>query len=272
MEENLSSAQALTGDQLSEWIVVLQNYGLPGIFLAAFFSNLIPGFPAVYLVFIATYSALVPGLVYNVGLVVAAGVGAALGKLVLFYASSFLATRLGRVRRMRVASREALQRAGKGLALTVFAFAALPLPDDVLYIPLGVAGFNAIHFFVAVVLGKIVLTAIVAFLGGFYKTIVSWLIGETTISTGSSLAFFIAGAVVAALAITALTLSINWRRVAEAYHQEGFLGGTKVLLRELVLTVIKPFKLVYRQARGLGSRRDEVKGSSDNKADEGSTA
>ncbi|MCE4612250.1 MAG: VTT domain-containing protein [Desulfurococcales archaeon] len=272
MNDSVPGAQIAAESQLSEWIVVLQDYGLPGIFLAAFFSNLIPGFPAVYLVFIATYSALVPGLVYNVGVIVAAGVGAALGKLVVFYASSFLATRFGRVRKRREMSQKVLKRAGKGLAITVFVFAALPLPDDVLYIPLGVAGFSALYFFVAVVLGKIVLTAIVSFLGGFYKTVVSWLIGDTAVSTGSTLVLFVVGAVIAALIITAITLSIDWRGIAIAYQQEGFLGGTKTLLKELILTIIKPFRLIYRYARGAPSRRDEVKGSSDERVDEGSTA
>jgi membrane protein DedA with SNARE-associated domain len=250
LANDTASVQASAESQLSEWILILQDYGLPGIFLAAFVSNLIPGFPAVYLVFIATYSALVPSVAYNIGMIIAAGVGAALGKLVVFYASSFLATRFGRVRKRREVSQRVLRRAGKGLAITVFAFAALPLPDDVLYIPLGVAGFSTAYFFIAVVLGKIVLTAIVSGLGGFYKRVVSWLIGDASISTGSSLVLFIAGAIVAALLITAITLSIDWRGVAVAYQDRGFLGGTKFLLKELILVLIKPFRLLYKYAKG----------------------
>jgi len=249
LASDATSIPVAAEDQLSEWIVVLQDYGLPGLFLAAFVSNLIPGFPAIYLVFIATYSALVPNVVYNLGVIVVAGLGAALGKLVVFYASSFLATRFGRVRKKREASQRVLQRAGKGLAITVFAFAALPLPDDVLYIPLGVAGFNTLYFFIAVVLGKIVLTAIVSGLGGFYKKVASWLIGDTGIETGSSLILFIAGAIAAALLITAITLSIDWRGVALAYQEKGFVGGTKALVKELVIAIIKPFRLLYRRAR-----------------------
>ncbi len=216
-------------------IEALSQYGPPGLFLAAFISNLIPGFPAVYLAVVSTYVAIVDNPYANALALLAAGVGAGLGKTVVFYVSNILGRKSKAVRRKREEHKWLFGRAGKGVLVTVFIFAAFPLPDDILYIPLGVAGYRLIPFTIAVILGKIVLTMIAVFLGLLYGQLIS----------GFGLEIVIAGALMGAIILSYITLTMDWKAIFRVYKEQGMAHAAKRFIVEFVKSLFKPLISAY---------------------------
>jgi membrane protein YqaA with SNARE-associated domain len=200
-----------------------ENYGSLGILVSAFASNLIPGFPAIYLTLVLSYAAANEGDKLALAIaVIAGGLGAGLGKFVEFYISDVLSGRIKRLRRKRESLMYLLKRTKWEVAFLVFLFAALPLPDDVLYIPLGAAGFSKAVFIVSVVLGKIVLTALAAGAGA----LLGWLFKENIVV---SLVVLTVGTAL----ILALAFGVNWEAVVKAYDSSGWRAAGGVLKQEL---------------------------------------
>ncbi len=227
----------------------LNEYGPPGLFLVSFISNAIPGFPAIYLTFIGTYAAVVEDPAGGILAVVLSGVGAGLGKLFVFLSSRTLAGLSEAVRRKREEARWIVDEAGKGIFIMVFLFAALPLPDDLLYIPLGLTGYRIFSFAAAVILGKIVLTAMAYLLGRAYRSAFErFLAGETGVNMDALFAGIIVGTVI----VSAIVLAMDWRRIYEAYRSRGPLHGLAVMLLE-VLRILS-FGLIGSPARPAAAR------------------
>jgi len=237
----------LSGDTLVYVVEELRNYGPLGLGVLAFISNLVPGFPAVYLSLLASYAVIVRGFTESLVAVASVGVGAGLGKFALFLLSKSLGSRIGAVRRRREAL--TLLRARKsGLALTVFLFAALPLPDDLLYIPLGVAGFSTPIFLISVIAGKTAMAAMVFLMG----TPAKWLIeatvprmGELTLAKVTALTLV---TVVPAVAITYVVLNVDWFKVYSAYAENGEREAARTLAKEITNII------TLKQARGRTGR------------------
>jgi len=94
--------------------------------------------------------------------------------------------------------------------LAVFIVAATPLPDDIFYIPMGIARFASIKFFLACLFGKFLLTLLVA-LSGRYSIL--WI--NRLISPESPL-----GLVVTVLFIIISiysTIKIDWEHIFKKY-------------------------------------------------------
>ncbi|MET1128370.1 MAG: VTT domain-containing protein, partial [Thermoproteota archaeon] len=127
-------------------------------FFIAFFGNVIPYMTVPYLVAIAGYGAALPGFGSKAIAAVSAALGAGLGKVVVFSMGRSIHRVLPQGTRENLSVFASAFR--RGVFIAVFIFAALPLPDDVLYVPLGVAGYSLLYFFVAVTLGKLVITSL----------------------------------------------------------------------------------------------------------------
>jgi len=214
----------------------LNEYGPPGLFLVAFISNLIPGFPAIYLTFIGTYAAVVDDPASSLLAVVLAGLGAGLGKVVVFLSSRVLGGMSERIRRKREETRWLIDEAGKGIFLMVFLFAALPLPDDVLYIPLGLTGYRLASFAVAVILGKIVQTGMVYLLGRAYRSAFEkFVAGE---APQDNLGLFIGGIFIGTVIVTLVIFTMDWQRIYRAYKDGGAVEGVKTFIIEVFRALI----------------------------------
>ncbi len=215
-------------------IISLEKYGPLGLFLAAFMSNLIPGFPAIYLTLVGAYGALVHDPGTHIAVILSAGVGAGLGKIVVFYTSYFLAGKSQTIRKKREEYLWVLRtgRLGKlGIFLLVLLFASLPLPDDVLYIPLGISGFSGLWFAAGVIIGKILLTIMVFALGNAYWGLVERYFGD---AENVNWGLVIGGLAAGTLLLTWILLSINWRRIYEEFSHSGFKKATIAFLDELI--------------------------------------
>jgi len=119
------------GDAYSSLFGALQSYGYLGAFMISVLGSLVPFLPVPYLIPIVLMAKILDPLILGV----AAGVGGALGKI-----TSYLLGRFGRRflsekrrRRMSILGR-AVEKYG---VAAVFLFALTPLPDDVIYIPVG---------------------------------------------------------------------------------------------------------------------------------------
>ncbi|MCE4611555.1 MAG: hypothetical protein F7B17_06265, partial [Desulfurococcales archaeon] len=156
--------------------------------------------------------------------------GAGLGKVGQFLSAGLLASRVGRVRRMRVYAARMLgaRRAKLSLALLVFLAASLPLPDELIYIPLGAASFSLGYFTVAVVSGKVVLVSAAYAFGSAFRGVVSTAGGDPLL-----VALLATASLAASAVLTALLFLLDWQRVYEAYISEGGQEALKVLLDEL---------------------------------------
>ena len=215
-------------------INTLNEYGLPGLFLVSFISNAIPGFPAIYLAFVGTYAAINPDPENALLVIVVSGVGAGLGKLLVFLSSRAISKASNKLSKLREQTEWLSEEAEKGVFILVFLFAALPLPDDLLYIPLGLTGFRVISFAAAVITGKIVLTGLVYVLGQAYRSLFQSL---TSTSTRNNLGLLVAGAVAGSIIVTLIVLKMDWRRIYTAYKRGGKLRATIILFEEFVRVV-----------------------------------
>jgi len=239
----------------------LAKYGPLGLFILSFLNNVIPGLPAFYLTVVTTYSALIEEPLALYAGILLSGLGAGLGKVVLFVASGAIVSRVGRARRKRQLASSLLAGGGAKLsiAVAVFLIASLPLPDDVIYIPLAAAGFSLPAFAIAVIAGKIVLVMFAYAVGRVYKNVIDVLVGDIAVEAvnGSirGLAILVGGSIAASIAVTLLLLSLDWETIYTAYIEKGPKEAFKTLAREAVdLVTLRKFKSAARNARNRGAQ------------------
>ncbi|RUM47147.1 MAG: hypothetical protein DSY37_03600 [Hyperthermus sp.] len=197
---------------LADWAGSL-NPAVASLLISAA-SNSIPYMTVPYLVLIAGYGAS-SGLspLDKVLVALGGGLGAAIGKMIVFYIGRGVNRILSENTRENLdVFIEAFKR---GVFIAVFLFAALPIPDDVLYIPLGVAGYSPLLFFVAVMLGKIVLTGVAVFFGNVLSSLVS----EEAVNPLKLGAALVAGSVLVAVIISRM----KWKRIISVYDDYGIV-------------------------------------------------
>ena len=200
----------------------LQAYGYVGAFLISVLGSLIPFLPVPYLIPIVLMSKTLDPLLLGI----LAGIGGAIGKLTSYGLGRFGRRLLKEERRRKMTI---LGRAiGKYGALAVFLFALTPLPDDIIYIPIGLAGFDLIKFMFANALGKVILSWIVAYGGRLYFDLAGIFLGQG----GGFTAIFIA--LTAMIIITILLLRVDWEEVVRSAERSGFLAAIKFMINSMI--------------------------------------
>ena len=131
--------------------------GYLGLSLVSFFGSLIPFVPVPSFLLLATMAV---GDQFNIHLLaILSAVTATIAKQVIFTVSYGGGRIISEKTRKRMKPIERLvKRYGGGAA---FVAAATPIPDDLVYIPLGLAKYNPKKFFVATLAGKILLSYII---------------------------------------------------------------------------------------------------------------
>ena len=238
------------GDLLSNIIMetakLVDKYGLLGVFIISFIGNAIPYATVPYLALIAAL-AMKKGLSLWDMIVwsIVGGLGAALGKVVVYLTglgtSELLPERVKR--NLEIFSRIAQ----RGIFIAIFLFAALPLPDDVLYIPLGIARYPLHKFFIAVWAGKVIITFLSIVFGKTYSEVMQ----EYNISFGTSIIILI---VVTAI-ITIIIGRMDWVRIGIALSEKGIGYATVVMLDELMkaLGIKKIIEMIRKISSSKGS-------------------
>ena len=204
----------MTLDDLTNWLQSLAQYGYLGIFFISLLgatSVFIPIPSTVVIFIIAGNPAFNPLLI-----AVFAGLGAAVGEF-----SGYLIGLGGRKvigerykRKMDILMR-LFKRFGP---VVIFVFALTPLPDDLLFIPLGVMRYSVLSAFIPALLGKFLSNLIVAYAGRYLIYAVQDFFGVEGV--GMSLLIGTIIAVVLLVVVLLIMFKVDWEKYAEKYLKD----------------------------------------------------
>jgi membrane protein DedA with SNARE-associated domain len=149
---------------IAEIFPFANEIGYLGLALVSFFGSLIPFVPLPSFVLLATMSV---GEKFNIHyLALTVAITSTVAKQIIFLASYGGGRIITEKTRKRMKPFERLvKRYG---AAAAFVAAATPIPDDLIYVPLGLAKYNPLRFFVSTLVGKLVLSYVIALLSHFF--------------------------------------------------------------------------------------------------------
>ena len=182
--------------------------GYIGLTLVSFFGSLVPFVPLPSFLLLATMSV---GDQFNLHVLAIISAITATGAKVIVFSVSYGGRRIiGEKSRKRMRPFERLvKRYGAGAA---FFAAATPMPDDLIYVPLGLAKYNPKRFFIATLTGKLVLSYVIVFVAHYMglSIVEPFLEDVEDVST-----IYIGIAVFAAMmtSVVILLLKLDWQRI-----------------------------------------------------------
>ena len=137
--------------------------GYLGLAIVSFFGSLIPFVPIPSFVLVATMAV---GEQFDIHvLVLIAALTSTAAKQIIFYVSYGGRKIISEKTKKRMLPFQKLVKRYGGSA--AFVAAATPIPDDLVYIPLGLAKYNPKRFFVATLLGKFVLYYVIVLISHY---------------------------------------------------------------------------------------------------------
>lgn len=218
---NLNSLQIVNSLQsnLNDIIDYFKTLGLIGVFLASFIGNATPYAGLPYLLVVIEYSSIAKLSASEIITVtLLGGLGSAIGKMIIMLMGYALNTLLSEEVKIKIQKFSRIFE--RSLFTAIFLFAALPLPDDILYVPLSISKYNPYKFFIAVFLGKTIIVGATVIIGR-----------GLGIATGENP--ILAGIISIILSITLLILIIklNWEKIALKANDIGWLKIMIELLR-----------------------------------------
>ena len=182
--------------------------GYIGLTLVSFFGSLIPFVPLPSFLLLATMSV---GDQFNLHiLAIISAVTATGAKMVVFSVSYGGRRIIGEKSRKRMRPFERLvKKYGGGAA---FFAAATPIPDDLIYVPLGLAKYNPKRFLIATLTGKLVLSYVIVFVShNMGLSIVEPFLEDIEDVSTIYIGIAIFGAMMTSVVI--LLLKLDWQRI-----------------------------------------------------------
>ena len=182
--------------------------GYIGLTLVSFFGSLIPFVPLPSFLLLATMSV---GDQFDLHVIALISAFTATGAKIIVFSVSYGGRRIiGEKSRKRMRPFERLvKKYGAGAA---FFAAATPMPDDLIYVPLGLAKYNPKRFIIATLAGKIVLSYVIVFASHYFglSLVEPLLENIEDVST-----IYIGIAVFAAImtSVVILLLKLDWQRI-----------------------------------------------------------
>ena len=182
--------------------------GYLGLAIVSFFGSLIPFVPIPSFVLVATMAV---GEQFDIHvLVLIAALTSTAAKQIIFYVSYGGRKIISEKTKKRMKPFQKLVKRYGGSA--AFVAAATPIPDDLVYIPLGLAKYNPKRFFVATLLGKVVLYYVIVLISHYMGLS---LLEPMLQDIEDPLPVYI-GIIILGLAMTIiviLLLRLNWERI-----------------------------------------------------------
>ena len=175
---------------------------LLSVLLVSFSINMIPFASPSNLLVASSAALLVDSDPLSIGVLVA--LGATSAKLIHYTISFFVGKHVGEKRRKRLETAAAKTR--RWAALAVFIAAVTPIPDDPVIIPLGLMKYSPARFAVFYFAGKMLVTVIGAFLGGFGEQLLSGYVSQVVLAIIS---------IALTITITVVLLKIDLSQIAE---------------------------------------------------------
>jgi membrane protein YqaA with SNARE-associated domain len=192
-------------EQISQFLQQLTQFGYFGIFLMSLIgaSSIIIPIPYTIIIFLIAKQ-------YDpILLAIAGGTGATLGEftgyILGFYGQKILSEE--RKRKMEYM----VKLFGHYGPLAIFIFALTPLPDDLLFIPLGILRYKPIKAFIPAILGKMVMVYLLAYFGRIGSDIILLIFGEGNMWIGMTIT------TVLLAIILVLLFRIDWEKVFEKH-------------------------------------------------------
>ena len=182
--------------------------GYLSLSLVNFFGSLVPFVPLPGFLLLATMSV---GDQFDLHvLALLSAITATVAKQIIFYVSYGGRKIINEKTRKRMRPFERLvKRYGAGAA---FFAAATPIPDDLVYVPLGLAKYNPKRFFIATLTGKIVLSYVIVFISHYLGlSLVEPFLENIDDATPVYVGIFIFGAMMTAVVV--LLLRLDWQRI-----------------------------------------------------------
>ena len=182
--------------------------GYLSLSLVNFFGSLVPFVPLPGFLLLATMSV---GNQFDLhALALLSAITATVAKQIIFYVSYGGRKIINEKTRKRMRPFERLvKRYGAGAA---FFAAATPIPDDLVYVPLGLAKYNPKRFFIATLTGKIVLSYVIVFISHYLGlSLVEPFLENIDDATPVYIGIFVFGAMMTAVVV--LLLRLDWQRI-----------------------------------------------------------
>ncbi|MEM2006257.1 MAG: VTT domain-containing protein [Sulfolobales archaeon] len=206
-----------------------------GVFTVSLVSNSVPFVGVPYLLIIASYvarEAMRFGLSAELALIVTSAMGSTAGKLIVYFIAAGFRFKLSENTKNNL---KYFASYSKRLALPlIILFAATPAPDDMLYVPLGVAGYPLAYYFLGIFIGKLIMV----WLATTYFRVLFKYLGDEVVTNP------VLGVCVAALTIylTITIMRMDWRKIAETYYEKGVVRSAKMLVEEFLVASLGLFK------------------------------
>jgi len=182
--------------------------GYLSLALVNFFGSLVPFIPLPGFLLLATMSV---GDSYDLHvLALLSAITATVAKQIIFFVSYSGRKIINEKTRKRMRPFERLvKRYG---AAAAFVAAATPIPDDIIFVPLGLAKYNPKKFFVATLTGKIVLSYVIVFISHYLGlSLVEPFLKNIDDVTPVYIGIIIFGAMMTAVIV--LLLKLDWQRI-----------------------------------------------------------
>lgn len=182
--------------------------GYIGLALVSFIGSLIPFVPVPSFILLATMSV---GEQFDLHiLALISAFTATIAKQIIFYASYGGRRMISEKTKKRMRPFQKLVKRYGGAA--AFVAAATPIPDDMVYIPLGLAKYNPKRFFIATLSGKIVLCYIIVLISHFTGlSILEPVLEDIDDPLAIYAGMIVFGAIMTAIVI--LLLRLDWERI-----------------------------------------------------------
>ena len=176
--------------------------------LVNFFGSLIPFVPLPGFLLLATMSV---GNEYDLHILALVSANTAtVAKQMIFFVSFSGRKIMNAKTRKRMRPFERLVK--KYGAAAAFVAAATPMPDDIIFIPLGLAKYNPKRFFVATLTGKIVLSYIIVFISHYIGlSFIEPFLENIDDATPVYIGIIVFGAIMTAIIV--LLLKLDWQRI-----------------------------------------------------------
>jgi uncharacterized membrane protein YdjX (TVP38/TMEM64 family) len=197
-------------DSFWQWFTdpsIMHTYGYLGIFGISFLGSLLVFVPMPYFFLVVAASV---NHMFDPTLVgVVSAVGATIAKVVIFEASYTGSRLMGIQTEKRL--RPFMKLVSRYGGAAAFLAALTPLPDDLIYIPLGLARYSLFRFILATLTGKILFTLAISWGSRLSFDYVSFLIEGITDPRG---ALLVGGAFVAIAILTVYAImKLDWAKV-----------------------------------------------------------
>jgi membrane protein YqaA with SNARE-associated domain len=209
--------------QLGSW---MQNFatshGYVGIFLIAFIGAFSIIIPIPYTIVIFTLGGISD---FNPALVaISAGLGSAVGEFSGYVLGYYGQKAISLERRRKMSFM--LKFFNRYGPIVLFLFALTPLPDDLIFIPLGMLRYDFLRIFIPVLIGKILMNFILFYSGKFSIGIIRDLFGENNFIWMPITMLLLIG-------ILIVLLKIDWEKVLGKYVEDKEEAGVNQNEKEI---------------------------------------